>query len=945
MSKQRHIIGRTVLELDTNQLADVWSLQEDVSRLFQQQGLEEMAHLFDQLVTQEEVVRLDRLEVDIGSIDRRFLSDEFIQNLLVALRETLGDRLTERLLNNNAAKPETITRDGSDWQVLLHFLRYGRLPWWCPTRDWQEWLSRWLAVIRTDTNWRHYLRELLINHPAAQQRLVEQLPEEFRHQLILHLQPTWINWHTLLIQAKQLIQSLELDKGAGRYLEQQAWLLLFREIGAENAPTRPFPITWIRNWLTQLVQIWGHSAGFREQAGEQKAGSMENSIFPSASYQIVRQRLRAILASVPNGEQSLWFTALDEALNSITDITQQNPESIFTTPSEQSQEQDEEKVHTPQTDGEILLYFLQYGRFPGEQPSADWQEWLSRWLVVVQSDTAWQLPLRQLLRNHPEVRQRLVSQLPEALRHQVILQLQPDWTIWGILLAQARLLMQCLSLSSDSFQELERQAWELLFAEIDTDNATESPLPAATWIRNWLTLLMQNWRWSAEHEEQGARGQSYQIPRERLRTIIDAVSPAQRTLWLNAYNQVLNITAKETTTASLQHPEDHPRTDWEILLYFLQYGRFPGEQSSANWQDWLSRWSSAVQSDTSWQLSLRQLLRVNPEAGQRLVTEFPEDFRHQLLLQLQPSWGKWRNLLTQATKLIQGLSLSNNICEQLLQKAWMLLLAEIPQDNASERPLPEVIWIRNWLIQLLESWVETLGNHTINQAEYQHLRTIIAALPIAETSPWLTALDQVLTTTSTNTIAPSANWQESPILQADNNSILSTEEETAGLYITQAGLVLLHPFIRFYFEAVGLLNNELFRDESAQQTAIYLLYYLATKQTDVPEYELVLPKLLCGCSLNQPVARGLDLPEAALEEGERLLQTVINYWEVLKNTSPDGLREGFLQRQGKLTRTGDGNWKLQVEQQAIDVLLGSLPWGLSMVKLPWMDELLIVEWS
>lgn len=56
-----------------------------------------------------------------------------------------------------------------------------------------------------------------------------------------------------------------------------------------------------------------------------------------------------------------------------------------------------------------------------------------------------------------------------------------------------------------------------------------------------------------------------------------------------------------------------------------------------------------------------------------------------------------------------------------------------------------------------------------------------------------------------------------------------------------------------------------------------------------------------------------------------LLQTVIDYWEVLKSTSPDGLREGFLQRQGKLTRSGDRNWKLQVEQQAIDILLGSLP--------------------
>ena len=143
---------------------------------------------------------------------------------------------------------------------------------------------------------------------------------------------------------------------------------------------------------------------------------------------------------------------------------------------------------------------------------------------------------------------------------------------------------------------------------------------------------------------------------------------------------------------------------------------------------------------------------------------------------------------------------------------------------------------------------------------------------------------------------------------------------------------------------VGLCSGESFQDESTQQMAIYLLHYLATKQTNVPEYELVLPKLLCGWSLNEPVVQ-VDLPDAALREGENLLQTAIDYWDALKSTSPDGLREGFLQREGKLTRSGENNWKLQVEQQAIDVLLSRLPWGLSMVKFPWMEGLLIVEWN
>jgi hypothetical protein len=187
-------------------------------------------------------------------------------------------------------------------------------------------------------------------------------------------------------------------------------------------------------------------------------------------------------------------------------------------------------------------------------------------------------------------------------------------------------------------------------------------------------------------------------------------------------------------------------------------------------------------------------------------------------------------------------------------------------------------------------------------------------------------------------------YQPSSQRSLDEAALLSPEEEVAGIYLNQAGLVLLHPFLRPYFEDVGLLREDHFQDATCQQTAIYLLHYLATRQTDAPEYELVLPKLLCGWPLNEPVMSP-ELPPAALQEAEHLLQTVIDYWQALKSTSADGLREGFLQRQGKLARTGDNAWKLQVEQQSIDILLSRLPWGISVVKLPWMETLLMVEWT
>jgi hypothetical protein len=51
-----------------------------------------------------------------------------------------------------------------------------------------------------------------------------------------------------------------------------------------------------------------------------------------------------------------------------------------------------------------------------------------------------------------------------------------------------------------------------------------------------------------------------------------------------------------------------------------------------------------------------------------------------------------------------------------------------------------------------------------------------------------------------------------------------------------------------------------------------------------------------------------------------------------------------LLRPGKLIRKEDGDWLLQVESRTFDVLLEHLPWGISMIKLPWMKKMLWVEW-
>ncbi|MCY1406868.1 hypothetical protein D9M71_221480 [compost metagenome] len=89
--------------------------------------------------------------------------------------------------------------------------------------------------------------------------------------------------------------------------------------------------------------------------------------------------------------------------------------------------------------------------------------------------------------------------------------------------------------------------------------------------------------------------------------------------------------------------------------------------------------------------------------------------------------------------------------------------------------------------------------------------------------------------------------------------------------------------------------------------------------------------------------RRIEFSEQEREESEALLRSVIGHWGRLGNTTPAGLREGFLSRPGRLERRGE-SWLLSVEPSGIDVLLRDLPWALSRVRTPFMQSILAVDW-
>lgn len=168
-------------------------------------------------------------------------------------------------------------------------------------------------------------------------------------------------------------------------------------------------------------------------------------------------------------------------------------------------------------------------------------------------------------------------------------------------------------------------------------------------------------------------------------------------------------------------------------------------------------------------------------------------------------------------------------------------------------------------------------------------------------------------------------------------------DESQGLILPNCGLVLLHPFLSILFEELGVLDPQKQVTEEYYDLVVQLLHFIAKGEENVSEQQLGAAKQLCGVPSSYPIKKESVLQEKHKKEALNLIQTVLNYWSALKNTTASGLRGQFLNRSGKWVTTAE-KIELFIERQTADILLDQLPWGLSMVKLPWLKKMIYVTW-
>jgi hypothetical protein len=164
------------------------------------------------------------------------------------------------------------------------------------------------------------------------------------------------------------------------------------------------------------------------------------------------------------------------------------------------------------------------------------------------------------------------------------------------------------------------------------------------------------------------------------------------------------------------------------------------------------------------------------------------------------------------------------------------------------------------------------------------------------------------------------------------------------IYVNNAGMIIIWPFLSTLCSKLGLLEGKEFKDDYSLQKAVLMLHYIVFGDENFEESNLVLNKILCGTSPDFFVDTSLRLSEMDKSIGEQMLTAVTKNWEKLDNTSARGLRESFLKRNG-IIKKNENNYTLIVEGKPFDMLLKTIPWNIMMIQTSFMDIRLLVEWK
>ncbi|WP_144282614.1 contractile injection system tape measure protein [Chryseobacterium echinoideorum] len=317
---------------------------------------------------------------------------------------------------------------------------------------------------------------------------------------------------------------------------------------------------------------------------------------------------------------------------------------------------------------------------------------------------------------------------------------------------------------------------------------------------------------------------------------------------------------------------------------------------------------------------------------ERIINQLSNEQIAQLCLVVLKDTEFKINLEKNAVKVISKLNYNNR---NLLWEIVLNGLSEYLKSSSSD--------LKKYLLQQIQE--KTSSDLLLSKKIQQTWKTIVEIFPFIKEDESFESIENsresnsesalISTEQKNRVIKDELKKTEEYLNQKDD--LISNDEQ----YIQNAGLILIHPFLKTFFEHCDLFdskNNRLLNPE----LCAHLLHYIATGKTNAPEYDMAFEKFLCNIPSHQTINRHIKLTRKHKTQAENVIESVQHNWSAMKKSSIALLQNEFFQRPGKLVI--DHDYTLTVERKTQDILLEKLGWGIGLVKLPWQEKFIFINW-
>ncbi len=180
-----HIIHKQKIVVKTNYEALTQTVADEVSHACKNELPDLLQTVFDELAGDDEIIRIDSLHVDLGTLLREEIKQSFAQKTKEKIREAIVEKKEKR---NDETGVVILSKEQSLQELFLYFLQTGSLPWFIVSlsrkrfemqmqealgkQDWQKAID-WIS--RNETQ-----------KPAVIKRLVHQFSDDFLERILFH---------------------------------------------------------------------------------------------------------------------------------------------------------------------------------------------------------------------------------------------------------------------------------------------------------------------------------------------------------------------------------------------------------------------------------------------------------------------------------------------------------------------------------------------------------------------------------------------------------------------------------------------------------------------------------------------------------------------------------------------------------------------------------------